>query len=169
MLFALTPKDAYADIMAPFVMSLSESAVVLLPVIIVVESLVLWRFGPVPLWRATWLALVINLASTLLGVVLGLLGMPFPAVLIDFALVPLYFVATVAVEGRLLCWLAGSLARPYRLSFRMNVVSYLILVVGGVYFAHEQDLSKREQREHAFLNRARFDSALPPAPDAAVP
>jgi hypothetical protein len=137
----LLPRVARADIYAPFVWNLTFAAVVLLPVIALVEGLVLWKLRHLPARRSLGMAFLLNLASTLVGVLLSLLvGLTEP-VLDPFAVAG-FFLGTVGIEGWLLARFSPGLARPYALSFRLNLVSYALLAVCAGYLMHQQQRDK---------------------------
>jgi len=141
----LFPRMAWADLYSPFVWNLTFAAVCLLPVIAFVEGLILWKLCGLSAARSLWVAFLINLSSTLVGILLSvIIGLSGPV--LDPPLIAGFFVGTVWIEGRLLARFSPSLPRPYSLSFRMNLASYAILVVCAGYLAHKHQTDKLPPR-----------------------
>lgn len=142
----LFPQEARADIYAPFVWPIACSSIALLPIITLAEGLLLWKLCRLPAWRALRLSFLVNLASTLLGVLLAVLLTPVPVPLLDITMVSVFFAGTVWFEGLLLARFARTIPRPYSLSLRMNIVSYIFLLGCAGYLAHREYLEKQDMR-----------------------
>jgi hypothetical protein len=107
----------------------------LLALIVVSEGLVLWAFRSASLGRSLLRALVMNIASGLVGIVLVILAilMPFLFIVLSFgSVVGLLFMwgVSVAIEALILIWLKWTPARKAWISSAIaNAVSYLLLIL----------------------------------------
>lgn len=148
-LLFLLPRPAHADILMPFLWSVSATAVVLLPVIVLVEAFALSRLSRLRLLRALWLSAVVNGATTLVGVLLSFVAVFDPV--LDLLTIVIFFFSTVWLEAMLLQRLASGIGSSWRLSLKLNLFSYVILFFGSCYFVNrefqdKQDAYTRAQR-----------------------